>query len=73
MLWGSGGWDQYRPSNQRRREATHVQTHRIGFQFGAGGGTFDELSENGQAIYCGLVERYGLESDDEDYQRWAAS
>lgn len=54
-----GGWLHERPSNQRRREATHVQLHRIKFRPAPSLG-FDTLTENGQEIYRALEARYGF-------------
>jgi hypothetical protein len=54
-----GGWVRERPSNQRRREATAVQLHRMRYRPGLlerNGG----LTENAQAIYCALEKRYGF-------------
>lgn len=60
-----GGWLRERPSNQRRREATSVQLHRIGFKphWSLCYGT---LTENGKDIYNTLVARYGLPPSEED-------
>lgn len=58
--WHSGGWLQERPSNQRRAESTDIQLTRIGFKIGAGFRGYESLSENGQEIYHGLEQRYGL-------------
>jgi hypothetical protein len=55
-----GGWLHERPSNRRRMESTDVQLHRMGFKPSPMLGSYDDLSENGQAIYDELVERYGL-------------
>ena len=60
MDYHVSGWLQERPSNRRRREATHVQLHRMQFRPGAGFRGFDSLSENGKDIYRELVTRYGL-------------
>jgi hypothetical protein len=51
-----GGWLHERPSNQRRREATHVQLHRMQFKPAPS----LTLSENGQEIYATLKRRYGF-------------
>ncbi len=60
--WNSGGWLQERSSNQRRHEATHVQTARMGYRPGAllMNEGFRGLSRNGRAIYLNLRRRYGL-------------
>jgi hypothetical protein len=58
--WNLGGWLHERPSNQRRREATHVQLHRMGFDAGRGFSGYVSLSENGRDIYHELEARYGL-------------
>lgn len=59
--YNAGGWLQERRSNRRRKEATHVQLHRMQFKpsrlFKY---TFDDLSENGQEIYKELEYRYGF-------------
>ncbi len=60
--FNTGGWLQERPSNQRRKEATHVQARRLGYQPGAilrveG---FRALSRNGRAIYLNLRRHYGF-------------
>jgi len=52
------GWLFERPSNRRRREATHVQLARMNFRVGCGWGGFRSLSENGKAIYRALEVRY---------------
>lgn len=57
-----GGWLPERPSNRRRREATHVQLDRIKFR-PAPSLSFDTLTENGQEIYRALEARYGFEPD----------
>ena len=54
-----GGWLRERPSNQRRRESTDVQLHRMRFR-PRPNLSFDTLTENGQAIYRSLEERYSL-------------
>ena len=54
-----GGWLRERKSNQRRKMATHVQTHRMGFK-PAGNLCYDALTENGKAIYNDLELRYGF-------------
>ena len=58
--WNSGGWLHERPSNQRRREATHVQLARIGFRPSPLFKGYDSLTENGRAIYDALEQRYGF-------------
>lgn len=60
--WGVGGWLQERPSNQRRREATHVQVGRLQFRPGPllKHEGFRGLSRNGRAIYLNLRRRYRL-------------
>lgn len=59
--WNVGGWLRERPSNRRRREATHIQLARLGFRAGAGFNGYESLSENGKEIYWELCERYGFE------------
>jgi len=63
--WNNGGWLQERPSNRRRREATHIQLHRIQFKPAPSLSSFEDLTENGQEIYRGLCERYGFEQPEE--------
>lgn len=53
------GWLAERPSNRRRQEATHVQLDRMGFR-PRSTLTFDNMTENGQAIYRNLERRYGF-------------
>ena len=56
-----GGWLHERPSNRRRREATHVQLRRMRFEPASTRlDCFDALTENGQAIYRELEARYGF-------------
>ena len=62
--YNSGGWLHERPSNQKRREATHVQLHRMGFKVGAGWQGYETLSENGMEIYHLLRHRYGFDKWD---------
>lgn len=56
------GWLQERPSNRRRREATAVQLHRMGFSHKPGL-SFDTLSDNGKEIYQELEVRYGFRAE----------
>lgn len=58
--YNMGGWLQERPSNKRRREATHIQLERIKFKPGHMFDGFESLSENGQEIYRALQTRYGF-------------
>lgn len=60
-----GGWLRERPSNQRRREATAVQLHRMGFKPHRSL-CYGTLSDNGKDIYNELVARYGLPVSEED-------
>ncbi len=53
------GWLQERPSNQRRKEATHVQLHRMGFKLRPDL-KYETLTENGQMIYDALVAKLKL-------------
>lgn len=56
-----GGWLHERPSNRRRREATHVQLHRMGWRPApTHRDCFDVLTRNGKAIYRELEARYGF-------------
>jgi hypothetical protein len=59
-----GGWLRERPSNQRRREATHIQLGRIGFRPVSSWNGFESLSENAQEIYLEACERYGFDTSD---------
>ena len=63
--YNSGGWLQERPSNQRRKEATHVQLARIHFRVGAGWKGYKSLSENGKEIYHQLRIKYGFDRWDD--------
>lgn len=63
--WNKGGWLHERPSNQRRREASHVQIARLGFKRGADLDYF-RLSTNGREIYRNLCSRYGFTFPDPD-------
>lgn len=53
------GWLLERPANQRRKEATYVQLHRIGFS-PSPALSYETLTDNGRDIYDLLVRRYGL-------------
>jgi hypothetical protein len=56
-----GGWLHERPSNQRRKEATHVQLDRMGWEpEPSNRDVFDALSRNGKRIYRLLEVRYGF-------------
>lgn len=66
MDYNDGGWLRERPSNQRRRESTDVQLSRIQFKPAPSLGSRADLTENGKEIYDMLVDRYGLQRD-EDY------
>lgn len=56
-----GGWLPERPGNRRRRrEATHVQLHRMQFRVSPLGGEFRHLTRNGRVIYLQLRRRYGF-------------
>lgn len=54
-----GGWLHERSSNQRRREATAVQLHRMQFHARPNLST-DTLTENGREIYDAAVQRLNL-------------
>lgn len=57
--WNIGGWLRERPSNKRRMEATHVQLHRMGFNYNKWLDlTYETLTENGKHIYDELEKRY---------------
>jgi len=58
--WNLGGWLQERPSNVRRREATHVQLARIGFKPSPLFKGYESLSDNGREIYHELERKYGF-------------
>ena len=65
-FYNVSGWLHERPSNQARMESTGVQLARMGFR-PAPSLDFETLTENGKAIFLGLVERYGLPAwDDSD-------
>ena len=68
--WHSGGWLSERPSNVRRKEATHVQLERMGFKTGASWNGYESLTDNGKEIYLELCERYGFgpEPTDQEYR-----
>ena len=53
------GWLQERPSNQRRKEATHIQLHRMGFRQHPDL-KYETLTENGRLIYDALVAKLKL-------------
>lgn len=57
--WNVGGWLPERPSNARRREATSIQLARMRFK-PSPMLSFDNLSENGKAIYRNAERRFGL-------------
>ena len=60
--WNNGGWLRERPSNQRRREATSVQLHRMQFR-PRPDLCFETLTENGKEIYMEAEKRLGLNSE----------
>jgi hypothetical protein len=60
------GWLHERPSNRRRREATHVQLHRMQFRLSPVFRGFEDLSDNGKEIYSDLVSRFNLPTDAND-------
>lgn len=60
-----GGWLRERPSNQRRREATSCQLHRIGFK-PSWHLCYETLTDNGKEIYDALVARYNLPMREEE-------
>lgn len=55
------GWLRERPSNQRRKEATHVQLHRMGFKSSIMFDGYKALTANGREIYHLLRQRYGFD------------
>jgi len=57
--WNEGGWLHERPSNQRRREATHIQLARMGFN-APSVWNYTDLTDNGKEIYQELCDRYGF-------------
>lgn len=54
-----GGWLRERPSNQRRRESTGVQLHRMHFR-ARPNLSYRTLTDNGKAIHDAAVVRLGL-------------
>lgn len=62
---------QERPSNQRRRESTGVQLHRMQFRPRLDLG-YDSLTENGQEIYLDKVLQWKLPIDEEQKARLEA-
>lgn len=60
--WNAGGWLQERPSNLRRKEATHVQLERIGFSMPRYlDWSFEGLdNDNQREIYIEGLIRFGL-------------
>ena len=58
--WNYGGWLQERKSNQRRREATHVQLNRMEFRISPIHNGYESLTDNGKEIYYNLCKRYGF-------------
>ena len=57
--YNEGGWLRERPTNGRRLQATSVQLARMRFR-PRPNLSFETLTENGQAIYRSLEERYGF-------------
>lgn len=68
--WHSGGWLHERPSNKRRREATHVQLARLHYKPATSEWSFEGLSENAQEIYRELCRRYGFNDVDLAGKDW---
>jgi hypothetical protein len=63
VLWNRSGWLPERPSNERRKEATHVQIHRMGIKYqDLCPNGWKSLSRNGKKIFKMLEERYGFAS-----------
>jgi len=61
--WNRSGWLPERPSNSRRKEATHVQLHRMGIKYqDLCPNGWKSLSRNGKKIYKLLEKRYGFPS-----------
>lgn len=66
--YNNGGWLRERPSNRRRMMSTHCQLmrmRRLPELYGPGLGLlyeadYDDLSDNGRAIYDMLEIRYGF-------------
>ena len=58
-----GGWLHERPSNQKRREATSVQLHRMQFK-ARRDLSYETLTDNGREIYDDLVERFNLQKEE---------
>ncbi len=68
MDWNLGGWLPERLSNQRRKEATHIQINRLKYKNPAiqGTGSFESLSsDNAREIYVQLLDRYRFEYPDD--------
>jgi len=61
--WSVGGWLRERPSNRRRKEATHIQLARMGFD-DRFHGSFEDLlhhdTANAAEIYVNALVRFGL-------------
>lgn len=65
VYYNVGGWLRERPSNRRRSEATSIQLARIEFKPAPTLG-YASLSDNGKAIFHGLIQRLGLPTWTED-------
>lgn len=63
-----GGWLRERPSNQRRKEATSVQLHRLKFR-ARPDLCFDRLEEDGKDVYLTNVLAWNLPRDEEQNAR----
>lgn len=66
--WNSGGCLQERPSNSRRREATHVQLMRINYRPARDRAcSFESLeNDNQREIYCNALHSFGIELNHND-------
>ena len=58
-----GGWLRERPSNQKRREATSVQLHRMQFRPPCDL-SYETLTKNGREIYDDFVKRFNLQKEE---------
>ncbi len=66
--YNKNGWLQERPSNCRRRQATSVQLHRMGFR-ARPDLSIDSLEDDGKEVYLTNVLRWGLPRDAEQNKR----
>lgn len=74
--WHNGGWLRERPSNARRREATAVQLHRMGYRPAPSsrGGFADLESDNQREIYVNAMQAFSLRPGQHDpITKWLKS